>query len=271
MTEVLENLLRIAQEASVLIMEVYESPFTVDYKAPRDPVTAADRKANRLICERLSKLYPDIPVVAEESDAQSFVGFRNSERIFFVDPVDGTAEFIDKNGEFVVMIGLVEGERATAGVVLAPAQRRAFIGQVGIGAQRIEPDGTRTPICTSAVSQLSEAGVVASRSHRSVELAEALNKLGPKRVVSLGSAGLKGAAIATGEADAYVAPTQAGKRWDACAPDALVTAAGGRFTDLFGKPVDYRGEGLANDKGLVACNALLHEHIVALLSSRAPN
>ena len=104
-----ETLDGVAREAALLIREVYRTAFRVDFKGPRDPVTEADRGANALICERLSALFPDVPIVAEESDPQSFAGFRSAERIFFVDPLDGTREFVAKNGQFVVMIGYVDG------------------------------------------------------------------------------------------------------------------------------------------------------------------
>ena len=104
----LEVMLRVAVEASAVIAEVYETPFSVDFKAPEDPVTAADRRANTLICERLSKAFPGVPLVAEESEPETFAGYRTAERVFFVDPLDGTAEFVNRNGEFVVMIGKAE-------------------------------------------------------------------------------------------------------------------------------------------------------------------
>ena len=105
-------MLRIASEAARVIMEVYGRPFDVDYKGPQDPVTEADRRANALICERLEQEFPGVPIVAEESDESAFANFRDADRVFFVDPVDGTREFVDRNGEFAVMIGLLEGNVA---------------------------------------------------------------------------------------------------------------------------------------------------------------
>src|SRR6188474_536750 len=114
-------MVRIANAAAQVVMEVYAQPFSVDYKGPHDPVTEADRRANTLIVEQLTRDFPGVPIVAEESEPQTFAEFRKSDRVFFVDPVDGTREFIDRNGEFVVMIGLVEGARALAAVIDAPA------------------------------------------------------------------------------------------------------------------------------------------------------
>jgi len=255
----------VAREAAALILKVYATEFSVDFKAPRDPVTEADRQANALICERLAAFFPGVPIVAEESEAESFAGYRKAERIFFVDPLDGTREFVARNGEFVVMIGLVDGDRAMAGVIHAPELGVSWVGEVGKGAHKIDAEGTRSPISVSDVPVLSEARVVGSRSHRNPALERTLATLGAHELIALGSAGLKAAAIARGVADAYVAPHYAGKRWDACASDALVTAAGGKLTNANGKLFDYRAAELDNDRGIVASNGLLHDAIIERL------
>lgn len=268
MTSTLETLVDIAAEAAGVVREVYEQPFSVEWKAPKDPVTAADKRANDLICARLAAAFPGTPVVAEESDPASFADFRKSERVFFVDPLDGTAEFIDKNGEFAVMIGLVEGDVATVGVVCAPASRLVWVGERGRGSFRITESGARESIRVSQVSDVASARAVSSRSHRSPALERALGRLGCREVVALGSAGLKGARVAEGGADVYLGPGRVGKRWDACAIDAIVTGAGGRFTDQHGDPFDYRGPSLENARGLAASNGLLHESALESMEER---
>ena len=261
-----ETLDSVAREAAALIRTVYATNFEVDFKAPRDPVTEADRQANALICERLAALFPDIPIVAEESEPESFAGYRDAERIFFVDPLDGTREFVARNGEFVVMIGLVEGHRALAGVIHAPELGVSWLGEVGKGAERVDAQGARNPISVTQVSALSEARIVGSRSHRNPALERALAGLGARELVALGSAGLKAAEVARGAADAYVAPHHAGKRWDACASDALIHAAGGRLTNSDGASFDYRSAALDNDRGIVASNGRLHGAILERLA-----
>lgn len=262
-----ETLDGVAREAAVLIREVYRTEFSVDFKGPRDPVTEADRRANELICERLSALFPNVPIVAEESDPTSFAGYTDAERIFFVDPLDGTREFVARNGEFVVMIGYVDGQRAAAGVIHAPETGVSWIGEVGKGAFQIEADGARKPISVSSTTTLAQARIVGSRSHRNPALERALGTLGARELVALGSAGLKGAAVAHGAADAYVAPHYAGMRWDACASDALVVAAGGKLTNAWGELFDYRTADLGNDRGIVATNGHFHDVIVAKLAA----
>jgi 3'(2'), 5'-bisphosphate nucleotidase len=264
MTGLLDSMLRIANSAAELVLEVYDTPFSVDFKGPKDPVTAADRRANDLICRELAATFPGVPIVAEESDPETFSGYQTKERVFFVDPLDGTAEFVGRNGEFVVMIGLVEETQATAGVIVAPAKGRAWAALAGSGAWEIE-GLSRRPITVSAVDALPDAKVVSSRSHRSAALERALSQLGGQPLVPLGSAGLKGAEIASGRAEIYLGTGNAGKRWDACAIDALVTAAGGRFTDSFGEPIDYRSSSLVNDRGLLATNGRLHPKVISAL------
>lgn len=273
--ELLETLLKIAKEASDLVSEVYARDFSVGYKAPMDPITEADRRANELICARLNDAYPGIPVVAEESREESFSHFRESERVFFVDPVDGTREFVAKNGEFVVMIGLLDKDRATHGVLHAPATGTAWAGAIDRGAFRVDASGTRCVIVTSNCDRIEDARVLASRSTRKEVVERAIGELGAREVIALGSLGLKAASIAEGSADAYVSPTRTGKRWDACACDALVSAAGGVFSDRNGQRIDYRGPSLDNDLGVVIAPPRLHERVVSLLktypSVRAPN
>jgi 3'(2'), 5'-bisphosphate nucleotidase len=237
----LETLHVIAGAAGQALLEMYgAASLPVDYKGPGDPVTAADRRSNRLIVEGLNQAFPGIPVVAEESEPASFKGFHEAERVFFVDPLDGTQEFIRRNGEFAVMIGLVEGRRAEAGVVDAPVTGVTWVGAVGLGAWRIDPKaGRRTPVRVSAIDEVARASIVASRSHRSARLERALASLGAREVRPLGSAGLKGAQVAEGMAEAYVDTGASTKRWDACAIDALVTAAGGRVSDVTGASIDY--------------------------------
>jgi 3'(2'), 5'-bisphosphate nucleotidase len=260
----LSALVRIARAASVLVMDVYARPFTVDYKAPHDPVTEADRRANALIVEQLTRDFPGVPIVAEESDPLTFADFRKSDRVFFVDPVDGTREFVDRNGEFAVMIGLVEGSRAIASVIDAPARGEVFAGWVGEGAVRIA-GGQEQPLRVSHVSDVRNGALVGSRSHRSPQLESALARLAPREMRVMGSAGLKGTLVARGEVEAYVAPGYAGKRWDACAADALVVAAGGLLTDTYGNSIDYRAASLSNDRGLLASNGRVHEALVRAL------
>jgi|GEM_PF-5114136 len=159
------------------------------------------------------------------------------------------------------MIGVVEGARAVASVIDAPARGDVFAGWVGQGAFRIT-GGKQTDIHVSDIAEVAQGRLVGSRSHRGPELERALARLHPRDVLVMGSAGLKGTLVASAEVEAYVAPGYAGKRWDACATDALVTAAGGILTDTHGDPIDYRAPSLSNSRGLLASNGHVHEALV---------
>lgn len=265
MNETLEKMMSIAAEAAEGVMHIYGKDFDVDFKGPNDPVTEADREANDLICERLREAFPGVPIVAEESPQEEWRDFRSSERIFFVDPVDGTREFVARSGHFVVMIGLVEGNRPTHGVLHAPASNTVWAGAVGAGAVKIGPDGSRQELKLGPCKALHETKVVSSVSQRSALNDEILAKIGPKEVLPIGSAGLKGAAVADGRADIYLAPQFAGCRWDTCAPEALVTSVGGLFTDARGRLIDYRATALENNDGAVAAGAALHAEVIDVL------
>lgn len=263
-----EIVLAAAREASDLVMRVYAAPFEVAFKSKDDPVTRADHESNALLCERLSRAFPGLPIVAEESDPVTYAGFAAAEAVWFVDPLDGTREFVAKNGEFAVMIGLAERGRATLGVITAPAWGRAFVGVVGEGAWEVAADGTRTPIHVSTRASLEGASMVVSRSRTPPQLAELATAMGGRPPVVLGSSGLKAAVVATGDHDVYLQTGRAGMRWDACSSDALVRAAGGLLTETGGATIDYAAPELANTRGLLATTGLLHERVIAALERR---
>ncbi len=267
MDPLLEQLLSLARAAAVEIIDVYRHPFEVDYKRPRDPVTEADRRANELICSRLQTLFPHIPVVAEESPQRDWNHYRQAECVFFVDPLDGTREFVARSDQFVVMIGLLQGDRPSHGVLYSPTTGTAWVGAVGRGATQILPDKSSFPLVIAPPSSPDKARVAASRSHPDSLLERSLRALAPAEILQVHSAGLKGAAVASGRADVYLAPESAGCRWDSCAPDAIITAAGGRYTDAHGQALDYRAATLENDAGIVAAAPGLHEWIVDKLHS----
>jgi 3'(2'), 5'-bisphosphate nucleotidase len=266
----LETVLAIAERAALVVMDVYSTAFDVEFKAKDDPVTLADREANVLICDALRAAYPGIPIVAEESPPSSYEGYASAPAAWFVDPLDGTREFVARNGEFAVMIGLAEHGRATAGVVVCPSIGRSFIGAVGHGAFEVDKGGARRAIHVSTIATLAEAELLVSRSHLPRALEENAARLGFRKLTPCGSAGVKATRIAAGEADVYGQPGRAGALWDACAPEALVVAAGGKATDASGTTIDYAALEIPNHHGFLATNGLLHEDVIELLRRFVP-
>lgn len=270
--DALRKLLLAANEAGELVMQVYaESDPGTEMKGPNDPVTRADKEANALLLARLGVSFPGIPIVAEESDPALFAGFEKSPVALFVDPVDGTRDFIAKNGEFCVMIGLAEEGRATVGVVLCPAYQgtwQTFCGAEGVGAFVLDAGGSRTPIHVSTETDLARARCAVSRFHRDKQVDATLATLGAKELAPIGSSGIKGAAVSRGQVELYAHPSGAAvKLWDACAPEAIVRAAGGVYTDATGVPFDYRGAA-AQGAGTVAANPHLHAAAIAKFAAR---
>ncbi len=261
----LSTLVDLAEQAGKLVLGIYQTEFTVDHKGPSDPVTEADRQANALICSELSKRFPEIPIVAEESPRSHYAGFETAPYVFFVDPVDGTSDFVKRNGEFVVMIGLAHEGHALAGVIHAPVAHRTWSGFLSLGAWVSDRAGAAVPIRVSESRELSLARVVQSRSHRSERLEPFLAQAGITRSRHLGSAGLKSVAIAEGSAELYLQLGLAGARWDACASEAITVAAGGRVTDERGENFRYDTPDIVNHHGLVVTNGLLHDAVLRML------
>jgi 3'(2'), 5'-bisphosphate nucleotidase len=271
----LDEVLRIARRASDLVRAVYATPFTVELKGPDDPVTRADREANELICTALAASFPGDAILAEESvpeSAAEVARLAAQERVWFVDPLDGTREFADKNGEFAVMIGLAVRGRAALGVVVMPVNGEAIAGRVAPdpqtpGAFAEDAGGARRPLTVSTLRDAREATIMVSRSHRPAMLDPLIQHLGIPRVVPCGSVGVKVARLVLGHADLYVHGGGGAKRWDSCAPEAVLAAAGGRFTDLAGAPIDYASADLVLRNGIIASNGALHEAVLAAVAA----
>ncbi len=235
-------LVEIAHRAGAKIMEIYATEFSASQKADLSPVTIADEQAEVIILSELKKHWPDIPVVAEEAAAAGKIP-NVAEQFFLVDPLDGTKEFLSRNGEFTVNIALIKNSLAVLGVVYAPALSRVYVGQEANGAQLCTL-GVSDPL-NSAVWQSIEtrslpangATVLASRSHRDAETEAYLATLNVKKIISAGSS-LKFCTIAAGEADIY---PRFGRtmEWDTAAGQAVLMAAGGKVNCATGEPLVY--------------------------------
>ena len=258
-----EEMLRIAVGAAARVRERYEGELDVAYKGVDDPVTALDREANELITSALAALFPEVPIVAEESAAATWEARAGARRAFFVDPLDGTKELIARNGEFAVMIGLAEDGAASAGVVACPASGRVFAGVVGAGAfeRTLDAGSARRRISVADVEPARGRALV-SRSRPDPRTNATLARAGFATIEPMGGAGLKAALVAAGEAQLYAHLAPAGKLWDACASEAILRAAGGVLTCGRGRPIDYRGR-LELADGVLAGAPIAHRSVLA--------
>lgn len=240
--QLLQSVIEIARRAGDVILAIYATDFTVRGKDDASPVTEADEQAERLIVPALQALAPEVPIVAEEAVAAGRIP-EVGDWFWLVDPLDGTKEFINRNGEFTVNIALVHQGEPVLGVVLAPALGRLFAGAKGQGAFAGE-QGTTRAIRVRAVPA-EGLTVVASRSHGDAAALDAF--LVGRKVAALANAGssLKLCLVAAGEADLY---PRLGRtmEWDIAAGHAVLAAAGGRVDTLTGVPLRYGKPGFDN-------------------------
>ncbi len=238
----LSVLIALAHDAGRAIMSIYASGSATRYKSDLSPVTEADEMAERVILAGLAKHFPGVPVIAEEQVAAGHVP-KVADRFFLVDPLDGTKEFISRNGEFTVNIAVIEQGVPVSGVVYAPATRQLFWGDCHAGAASalISPDEPCKNHDFAKISVRPAPGdgltVLASRSHRDAETEAYLAKLHVKSLISAGSS-LKFCRVAAGEADLY---PRFGRtmEWDTAAGQAVLEAAGGKVLDVAGLPLRY--------------------------------
>ncbi|MDQ3038187.1 MAG: 3'(2'),5'-bisphosphate nucleotidase CysQ [Pseudomonadota bacterium] len=233
--ELREAIISIAREAAAEILAVYEGDFAVDHKDDRSPLTAADLASHRCIVARLRALTPDIPVLSEESSTTDIEHRCTWSRFWLVDPLDGTREFIKRNGEFTVNIALIEDGVATFGVIQQPVGGGLWHGKRGAGAfRRVGDVDTAIHVRKPATAPLR---IAASRSHRDARTQALLDALPGSETVGCGSS-LKFCRIAEGDVDLYprFGPTS---EWDTAAGQAILEGAGGAVLDPGGRSFRY--------------------------------
>ncbi|MGY3969906.1 3'(2'),5'-bisphosphate nucleotidase CysQ [Aeromonas enteropelogenes] len=238
----------VARAAGEAIMAIYSQPFAVEYKSDESPLTAADKGAHEVIVRALARITPDIPVLSEESGPQVMAERLGWRRYWLVDPLDGTKEFVSRNGEFTVNIALIAEGAPRWGLVYAPVLDKLWYGGKGLGAWCIA-DGKCEAIQTRPHREGSPWRVVGSRNHLSRETLDYLARFGDMErgeieLVSMGSS-LKFCIIAEGGAELYprLAPTC---EWDTGAAQAVLEGAGGSVTRLDGEPLVYNKPDILN-------------------------
>jgi len=234
--ELLKPAIDVAISAGRRILEIYEGGFSVEHKGDSTPLTEADMAAHAIIDDGFAEYTPDLPILSEESANVPFAQRATWQRYWLVDPLDGTREFIKRNGEFTVNIALIDGQEVVLGVVYAPVLGVYYYACRGQGAWKREAMSAperiqvRTPHRNPVV-------VAGSRSHRGDSLERYLTNLGPHEFLPMGSA-LKSCLVAEGKADLYarLGPTS---EWDTAAAQCVVEEAGGKITDTAMRPLRY--------------------------------
>ena len=243
-------------EAGRAILEIYGENFTTTSKGDNSPITEADLKSNEIIKRILSKTPYQILSEEDKDDKNRL----SKEIVWIVDPLDGTSDFIDKTGEFTVMIALVKKQKPILGVIGWPTEDTIFTAQKDKGAFRYS-NGEWKKISTTCVSDLSKCRVVGSRHHLSDKEKMFIKKLGIENFTSIGSS-LKVGKISSGEAEAYITTTNKMKEWDTAASYCIISEAGGKMTDMLGNDITYNNEIVNHKNGILVTNGLIHKKIL---------
>lgn len=271
MEKELEIVKDIAREAGRILLEFYAGDHDVQWKGYDDPVTAADHAASEYIVAELQKHFPGDGILSEEAtDDQARL---SRSRVWMIDPMDGTKQFIERLGEFAVMIGLAVDGEAHLGVVYRPVDDRLFYAAPGVGAF-IEEKWTTKRLQVSTVSDPAQMAAAMSRSHHSPRVDLINERLGIRNHVRSGSVGLKVGLIAEGRAHLYLHLGSKTNHWDTCAPEAILREAGGVMTDTRGEQLKYNTPQTRNMYGVVATSGPLHAEVLkvaAAVMAETPN
>ena len=259
--------LELAHLASDTILAHYAEEIIEEEKLGADdfyePVTAADREASRLIVDGLRQAFPEDAILSEE-EIDNDAGWAKTSRAWIIDPIDGTAGFIKRDGDFSVQIGLAEAGKPVVGVVHLPFHGMTYSAVAGGGAF-LETRAGRERLSVSDKTDFTEMDIALTRNHYSDKMVRIMEHFNFRSMVRRGSVGLKIGLIATRECDVYVHPSPRTKLWDTCAPQIILEEAGGRLTDLFGETIRYDSADVRNLNGLVATNGVAHDEAVARL------
>ena len=234
--ELIEPVVSMSHRAGDAILRIYETDFDVERKDDESPLTKADLASHRTLVDGLEALTPGIPIISEESGLPPFDERSDWRSYWLIDPLDGTKEFVKRNGEFTVNVALIENNRPVLGVVYVPVTRRTYVGCQGHGAERRDADGSIEKIAVADTCG-DTVRVVGSRSHRGDSLNAFLEDVAPFELHAVGSS-LKFCYVAEGSADIYprLGPTS---EWDTAAAQAVVEQAGGAVLELDGTPLSY--------------------------------
>ena len=232
----IQDIVTIAKEAGKAIMQVYKQDFEVEYKQDNSPLTLADKKANNIIEDGLNQLSVNFPILSEEGNDIPYEDRKHWEYFWLIDPLDGTKEFVKRNGEFTVNIAFIDNHTPTLGVVYCPVKEIMYSAAEGLGAFKTMPGEERKSIhCTPSIK--APIRVVGSRSHGGDALVNIFNNIGTFELITMGSS-LKICLVAEGAADIYPRLGLTSE-WDTAAAHAIVLAAGGQLTLTDQTPLTY--------------------------------
>ena len=258
----------LARIAGDKILEYFDGEFEVEMKTSEsrlnEPVTIADRTSSRIIVEGIELEFPKDAILSEEEedDVERRI---SSERVWIIDPLDGTKGFTERKGDFAVQIGLVEKGKPLLGVVFQPVGDLMYWAVHDQGAFMTNGSNASERLETSGMTEFNEMTMAVSRSHRSKSMGRIIDHFGIEKEYPHGSVGLKTGFVARKIADLYIHMSPHTKFWDTAAPQVIVEEAGGRLTGIFGERIDYSMADVRNHNGIFVSNGASHEKAVAHL------
>ena len=245
-----------AVKAGKAVIEVYKNNFSFQVKDDNSPITEADIKSNGIIQETLS--ITNIPILSEEN-VDDLVRLKH-EKIWIVDPLDGTSDFVEKTGEFTIMISLVQSGKPILGVIYWPTEDKLYVAQKNKGAYELF-SGHWKKLNVNNISNLEKCHAVLSRHHLSESDKKFIKKLNLLEFNQKGSS-LKVLDVCSGKAEVYLTTTNKIKQWDTCASYCLIKEAGGNITDIFGNNLEYNTEIVNHQNGIMITNGLVHNLLI---------
>ena len=266
----IESVIDTIIEAGERVREIYESDFEVGKKDDDSPITKADLESNKIIRAALEKT--GIPILSEEDvDDKSRL---NSDKIWIVDPLDGTTDFVNRTGEFTIMIGLVENHVPVMGLIYWPTKQKLYYAERGMGAFCSHSDTAEEcvweVISVRETQNLEDCLALVSRHHLSDREKKILDHLKITHTASIGSS-LKVMEISSGMADVYLTTTNKMKQWDTCASYCIISEAGGKITDVTGNELVYNTDIVNHENGLLVTNGFVHDEVVSKISNLEQN
>lgn len=264
----LETAMELGKNAGSIILSHYANGVVAEEKIGVDnfsePVSIADRDANRVLVDGLQAAFPDDAILSEE-EPDDIQRRMNSRRVWIIDPIDGTSGFLDHNGDFAIHIGLADGGRPVVGVVILPAFGITYHASLNEGAFLQRDGEPSVRMSVSDNTEISAMSLAVSRTHKNPKILTVSSEIGFGRNIERGSVGLKVGLIAERICDAYIHLSPRTKLWDTCAPQIILTEAGGKMTDLWGAEYRYDVADVQNWGGILAANGAAHADIVERL------
>lgn len=257
MDNIIDKVKKIVRQAGEIVMDIYSQEFDIETKDDDSPVTQADLISDKIILEGLEQF--GYPILSEESvdDLKRL----KSDRVWIVDSLDGTTDFIQKTGEFSIMVGLVEYNKPILGFVYLPVKDKLYYAISGEGCY-LKMAGKTKRMSVTKYNDFKKLRLVVSRNHLKPEDEKKARDMGIEKLKKSGSNGIKMGLIAEGEAEIFYNTTNKMSQWDSCGPEIILTEAGGRVTDMEGNKIIYNTENIMLEKGLVASNGFLHNQII---------